>query len=213
MNVKLSLIKQSVCPPNGFRYVFPGDGYAVVAFTYNDWVENARAHLRVNGLEVPADLAAVMEDQLCQTLEPGWCMYDDPMRPRVNTDLNWDDVKVGLVTFGKWLAVGCATVEQAEAERRASICARCYMNVAIGGCSACQKVVSEVVGKRKTKLDGVLRACAVCRCVLRAKVWFPQNALASQNEKGQSLYPGHCWLKKGGENFVSGGAAAGKSAD
>lgn len=204
VSTKLALIKRSVCPPNGFRYVFPDDGFVVVAFTHTDWVENARAHLRANGREVPLDLEAQMEDQLCRVLEPGWCAFDDPNRPRVSTDLSWDDVKGALATFGRWVRGGCKFASQSEAERRAEICVRCYMNTHIGGCSNCERLVSEVVGKLRTKNDGSLRACAVCRCVLRAKVHFPIETLDTETEKLQALYPEFCWLKKGGENFERG---------
>jgi len=172
------------------------------AWDYQTWVENARAHLVANGQAVPEDLPVLMEDQLCQTLEPGWCNYDDPGRPRVNTDLSWGDVLGGLATFAEWLARGMRYVSQAEADRRAEICARCYLNVNIGGCAACQKMVAQVIGDRTTKYDPNIRACAVCKCVLKAKVHFPISVLDRQAKKAQPLYPEFCWLKKGGRNYA-----------
>lgn len=199
----LRLEKPSVCPPDGFRYTFPEDGYVARGWTYNDWVMEARNHYHANPVlgPEPRDLEALMEHQLCQTLEVGWCMYDDPSRPRVNTSLTWDDVQAGLKTFARWTLGGCKTVTQTEAERRGEICTRCYMNVNVTGCSACQKVVEEVVGNKKTKSDPALRNCAVCRCFLRAKVHFPMETLDTETSSLQSLYPSHCWLKRGGENY------------
>lgn len=201
----LRLVKPSVCPPDGFKYTFPEDGYLAHGWTYTDWVQAARNHYHANpNLTEPPDLEAQMEHQLCQTLEPGWCMYDDPNRPRVNLGIGWEDVQQGLKTFSAWAIEGRKTTTQAEANRRAEICTRCYMNVNVTGCSTCQKIVEEVVGDKKTPYDGALRNCAVCKCFLRAKVHFPIKLLLdTEREKLQSLYPEHCWLKVGGTNYVS----------
>src|SRR5436190_12061539 len=167
---KLSLINPTQCPPNGFRYVDPMDGFTCHAWTYFDWVELAKAHLRANNREIPLDLEEKMMEQQCQTLDPGWCMFDSPDRKRVSADLSWGDMVEGLQAFGRWLTGGLKTVDQTEAERRAMICSRCYMNVQIDGCSGCQKLVAEVTGKLKTRFDNTLRGCAVCKCVLKVKV-------------------------------------------
>jgi hypothetical protein len=203
----LRLVKPSECPPDGFRYVFPEDGYIAHAWTHTDWVNDATRHYQVNpGLgAVPPDLVERMEDQLCQTQEPGRCMYDDPNRPRVSTSFGWDDVVQGLTVFKEWLLGGRERVEQVEAERRGEICTRCFMNVNVQGCAGCQKLVAEVSGKLKSKNDFALRSCAVCKCFLKLKVHFPlQLLLDNEDEKLQSLYPSHCWLKRGGENFEPG---------
>jgi hypothetical protein len=142
-----------------------------------------------------------MEHQLCQGLPPGWCLYDDPSRPRPSTSLSWNDVSAGVKTFARWIAGGAKYVQQNEAERRAVICSRCYLNVNVQGCSGCAQLVKEVVGDKKTKHDGSLRSCAVCKCFLKAKVHFPIETLDTQSEKVQSMYPGFCWLNKESENY------------
>lgn len=201
--MKLSLIKeQGPCPPDGFRYVDPHDGWLCHAWTYNDWVDFQIAHLRANDRPVPIDLGEAMQDQLCRTLPPGWCNYDDPKRPRPSTGLGWGDIAAGIKTFGDWIAKGAQYVGQAEADRRAEICTRCYLNVNVEGCGACHKVIAEVTKDKKTKFDYALRACAACKCLLRAKVHFPlQTLLDNESREVQEMYPEHCWLKKGGENY------------
>lgn len=198
----LSLVKLwGPCPPDGYRYVFPEDGFLCHAWTYVDWVEVAKRHLQANGKEIPPDLEQKMQDQLCLTLPPGFCLYDDDNRPRPNMSLEWGDVASGLKTFARWIAEGCQYVSQAEAERRAAICSRCYLNVNVQGCSGCQKAVSEVIGKKQTKLDNTLRNCAVCKCFLKAKVHFPISTLDTDREKVQQMYPEFCWLNKESENY------------
>lgn len=198
----LRLINQwGECPQDGYRYVFPDDGYVVHAWTYVDWVQAARNHLQANQKPIPDTLEADMQHQLCLTLRPGYCLYDDEKRPRPNMSLSWGDVAEGLKTFSRWIASGCQFVVQSEAERRAAICSRCYLNVNVQGCSACQKAVTEVIGDKKTKVDSALRSCAVCKCFLRAKVHFPIETLDTDSSKVQELYPGHCWLNKESENY------------
>jgi hypothetical protein len=198
--MKLSLINPTVCPPDGFRYVFPTDGFVVHQWTYDAWLDQAKSHLQANGAPLPADLQSQLEDQLCKTLPDGWCLYDDPSRPRVSTSLGWNDVMGGLKTFGTWIAQGCSFVDQTEADRRALICSRCYMNTNVQGCASCQKLVAETVGNKKSKYDFALKTCAVCKCFLRAKIHFPITTLDKSSAQ-QELYPEFCWLKKGGENY------------
>lgn len=197
----LSLSKPSVCPPNGFTYRFPSDGFIAHGWTHQDWIQAARNHLAGNNMPEPLDLVAQMETQLCQTLEPGWCNYDDPGRPRVNTSLGWDDIQSGIATFSKWALRGAPVVTQEEANRRALICSRCYLNVNVSGCSGCHKIAKELLRNKHSKYDFALRACAVCKCLLRAKVHFPISTLDRKDSAVQSLYPTHCWLNKTSENF------------
>jgi hypothetical protein len=201
-NTRLCLINTwGDCPPEGYRYVDPVSGFLAHAWTYVDWIDVERRHLAANNREIPATLEAQMQEQLCKTLPPGWCLYDDPNRRRPSVFLNFSDVASGLKTFAKWLAGGMKYVDQKEAERRAEICTRCYLNVNVQGCASCGKAVEEVIGSTRTKYDSALRSCAVCKCFLRAKVHFPIETLTSDLAGHQEMYPDFCWLKKGGENF------------
>jgi len=198
----LQLVNEwGACPPDGYRYVFPEDGWLCHAWTYVDWVAAAKAHLTVNNKPIPPTLEADMQQQLCLVLPPGWCLYDDDNRPRPSTSLEWNDVVNGLKTFARWIAEGCSYVLQSEADRRAEICSRCYLNTNVQGCTACQKAVDEVVRDKRTKFDSVLKACAVCKCMLRAKVHFPMSTLDTDDETVQAMYPGHCWQNKQSENY------------
>jgi hypothetical protein len=200
--VKLSLINKLVCPPEPyFRYVFPEDGYAASGATYDSWITQAGMHSQANNMSAPSH--EDMEHQLCLTLPPGWCNYDDNNRVRPSTNLGWDDLQRGLATLGRWLGGGKKAVDQEEADRRALICSRCYLNVQISGCAGCQRLVAELVGGRSSKYDFALKGCAVCKCVLRAKVHVPQEILDKESEALQEVYPSFCWLRKDGENHLT----------
>lgn len=200
--MRLALVNQwGACPPDGYRYVDPKDGFVAHAWTYVDWVDVEVAHLRANNRNVPPDLGAQMQEQLCRTLPPGWCLYDDPNRARPSTVLSWNDVATGIKTFSRWIAQGCQYVLQSEADRRAAVCSRCYLNVNVTGCASCQKLVQEIVRDKHSKFDDVLRTCAVCKCFLRAKIHFPMSSLDTESAKVQQMYPDFCWLNKESENY------------
>jgi hypothetical protein len=196
----LALTNYRVCPPDGFRYVFPEDGYVSHAWTHDAWIADGAAHCQANNYDIP-DLAERMEEQLCKTLPPGWCNYDDPNRARPSTVMHWDDVLRGTKQMATWVAGGMQYASQEESERRALICSRCYLNVYVSGCAACHALVETVVKDVKTKSDAHLKACAVCKCLLRAKVHFPMEVLDKENARVQELYPEHCWLNKQSENY------------
>lgn len=198
---RLCLTNSRVCPPDGFRYVFPEDGFIAHAWTYNDWIATGEAHRVANNYEIP-DLPQRMEEQICKTLEPGWCEYDDPGRRRATTVMAWQDVLHGTKQMAAWLAQGMHFTSQEEADRRAAICAKCYLNVHVSGCAACHALVETVVRNVSSKYDPFLKACAACKCLLRAKVHFPMEVLDREDPGVQELYPEHCWLNKNGPNYV-----------
>ncbi len=201
--LKLSLIKPQNVPPDGFRYVDGVDGWVDHAWNYQSWIQQEKNHLTANNRPIPEDIESQMETQLCQTLPIGWCDYLPQGFKHFSTSLDWSDVKRALETFGRWITGGAKTVEQEKAEHRALICSRCWYNTSISGCSACQKLVSEVVGQRHTKYDFALKGCAVCKCVLRAKVWFPISVLDKMPDVQKESYRQvpHCWLNDESENY------------
>lgn len=191
-------------PPDGYRWKCPHCGWENQSYDYRDWIEKAAKHISENHPETP-DLEADMQEQLCKTLPPGWCNYDDPLRPRVVvTTLDWKDVLRGSETLAKWAIQGARSVSREEAERRATICTRCYMNVGLSGCSACQAAIEVMSRGFSTRQDPYLRSCAACKCHLKLKVHIPISVLDKENQSVQQLYPEHCWLKKSGPNYVSG---------
>lgn len=199
----LAFSNPNVCPPDGFRYLVPETGYIAHAWTFDAWKDLVRDHCQTNNLNWDEARLKDMEQQHCLTLPPGWCNYDDPNRPRVNLSLSWDDVKEGLATFSRWIAGGMSYVSKEEAERRALICSRCYMNTNVSGCSACQAAVAAITKSRKTIHDQHLRACGVCKCLLKAKVHVPLSILDKGHLGAQELYPGFCWLKQDGSNRLN----------
>lgn len=188
-------------PPDGYRWKCPECGWFNHTFDYPEWVKAGEKHIREKGREPDPDFALQMEEQLCLTLPPGWCAYDDPNRPRVTLNYDWADVMRGAQALSGWLLHGSETVDSNEAARRATICTRCYLNVGLSGCSGCAAMVEKLRGSLQTKQDRYLNSCGVCKCDLKLKVHFPISLLDKENPGVQSLYPSHCWLRKDGINY------------
>lgn len=204
--MRMQLLSYREVPPDGYRWTCSQTGVQIRNWDAVEWVGKAKRHLQSNNLPVPIDLQAQMEDQLCQLLPPGWCAYDDPNRPRVDTRLSWVDVEVASKTFIDWAEQGRPLVDQPEAERRANICARCYMNVRAQGCGkSCRALIRKLTGlflNRKTSVDDQLNTCAACKCDMRVKCHFSLDLIESNDSRDlQQLYPDFCWLKQGGMNY------------
>lgn len=199
------LLNPDLVPPEPhFAYRNPQSGHWSVSQTHDDWIKQEYEHRKGNGMDVPPNLRQIMEEQLCSTLPAGWCEEFDPNRIEPLTRMHRGDVLEGMKVFAKWAVQKAPYVSQVEAERRADICSRCHLNVQVLGCSSCHAIADELTKKVSTSKDGNLIACAVCKCLLRAKVWFPLPILETvDNEWKQKTYPKFCWLKKGGENYVA----------
>jgi hypothetical protein len=196
------LLNPDIVPPDGFKWRSPETGWWSVAETHVDWIRAAHDHLKGNGLPVPLDLRQQMEEQLCKTLPAGWCEEFDPNRVEPITRLHRGDIIEGMEVFLRWGVQKKPVTDQDESERRAAICANCYLNVQVQGCSSCYQVAEELTKRFHTSRDNQLAACAVCKCWLKAKVHFPLRILESvDSDWKQQNYPSFCWLKRGGKNY------------
>ncbi len=189
---------RTLVPPTDFVYTHES-GYTTRARTYYDFVEKAKEHRRANDLPIPLDFEAQLNEQLCGILPPTWCERDAGDVSWVDTRFNWADFTEGMKIFGKWGAEGMPLVDEATANQRAAVCVSCPLNVNITGCAACHKMATAITGavaKKNGQYDDNLRACAICKCALKAMVWFPMDIL-QQNEtvERQTLRPDFCWVK------------------
>lgn len=192
------------CVPNGYRYLVPETGTDFVAWDIGSLFDLVRENLVKNGHLVPLDLQEKIEDQMCLSLPPGWCEYDNPNRVRPNTALTWADVRSGIQVFSDWMGKGLPYVSQEEANRRAKICGNCPLNVTVTGCSACHKLAAQVTANVSTPYDESLKACGACSCLLRAKVHFPLDILEKNTTNvARAVYPQveWCWLNRSGGNY------------
>lgn len=197
------LRNKDLVPPDNFRYVHSETGHRSEASDYWTWQGRIAAHRKANNLPVVS--AAEAENQLCQQLPPSFCSQSDPNRPWVDIRFTLGDVADVMKVFVSFAASGFQFVSQEEANRRARICVGCYNNINVSGCGACRQLAGFITGslaQRKTSHDDALKVCGVCRCLNRAQVHVPLEALDTKDSpEKQALYPSFCWLKNGGENY------------
>lgn len=196
-----------VAPPDFYVYTDPDTGWLCEGRDYYSWVSKERDHRNANNLPVPNNLGELMQQQLCKRLPPDLCTYDPSDPEWVDVRLTWDDVYGAVKTYREWKAQGKPFVPNEEAERRAKICANCYLNVHVAGCGGlCNEIVrlvTETKGDKKTSVDGQLKNCGACKCVNSAQIWFPIDVLlANDSPDKQPKYAENCWKKVDGKNFV-----------
>ena len=102
-----------------------------------------------------------------------------------------------------WLSSGGPPVEQALADKRAAICATCPKNVEGSWYTvAPATLIKETLEARKdlkleTPSDSQLKSCAVCKCLMRLKVWVPlQYITANTKPEIMAEFPQWCWIYK-----------------
>lgn len=197
------LRRRDISPPDFFRYVHSETGHPTVAVDWTTWQEEIVKHRQGNNL--PPITANDAEDQLCGQLAPEWCEGNDPNRPWVDPRISLNDVADAMKVFASFMVSGFKFVSQEEATRRARICVGCPNNLNIQGCGACRQIASFVTGtlaQRSTPHDDKLKTCGVCRCVVKALVHIPLNALAAKSTPDrEALLPSFCWQKPSGENY------------
>jgi hypothetical protein len=207
------LKNRDLCPPeitsgDSFRFVHRETNHVSQAPTYYDWIERIRSHRSANSLPPVSEVEAM--DQLCKTLPPEYCEHNDAnSRSWVNPRLSWGDIAAGVVAYAKLALSGFKTVSQDESNRRARICAGCFLLVPIQGCGACSKLASLIVGdvaQRRTNYDEALngKACAACACPTKSLVHFPLSLLeqADPGDAKQPAFTLFCWRKKTSENYL-----------
>lgn len=202
----LEFISPSTVPPGGtynfevsalrdYGIDIPADVTAKFSFpTEPGLLQQIKQYLRANQIEVPKNLIPIVRDYICRTVPEGFCQGDSSM-PRTKflskrtiedgTRILFESHRMSPTEF---------YVPQAEAERRARICANCPMNLP-GICPTCTSMLGNLMAKwlggRSTPFDNFLSACGKCGCALKAKVHVSIKALALTQKHD---YPSNCWM-------------------
>lgn len=203
-----TLKSKTTVPPDGFRYMQPETGVTRDGQSLSGTITMVIEHRKSNHLErqSPEEVAEDVERQICQRVPPNFC--NDPDCSVVREDrITKDYLVAGTLALLEWIKASATGktpfVEQTEANRRAAICARCFLNSGktekCSGCKAGERLreaMGVTIGERTTDRDGVLDACRVCGCLNRVTVWFSAEILRgnmtdAMREKYRQV-PG-CW--------------------
>lgn len=172
-----------------WRYAQPETGAVFTGFAYSLMRDKVVKHRKA--MDIPFDEVTFM-DELCRQNTAIECSGRpaDPSR-----QLTLADVRRFFSTLSAWDGT---FVDQGEAERRASICIQCPMNVTVAGCKGCSGVLKwakEKLGGNTTSKDRALESCRICGCFNSVSVWVP---LEAQNVEGLE-FPVHCWKVAAGD--------------
>lgn len=105
----------------GWKYQYfdkNGNTYSVTGMTLRDLIENTKRSMKVNGFEVPDNIDAWVEDQICTRQPPGKCIYDDGLGDQITKGIH----AVARVADSVANAIGL----KPELEKKARTCLGCH---------------------------------------------------------------------------------------
>lgn len=192
-------LNKQLTPPGHWRARCPHCGFWLKHYEWRAFEAQVRQHNASNGHE-----EWDYETAACEQLPPGSCLYADGRQPEpFENEMSIDAIGHAghaLIHLTLGYLFGSPLVDQAEAERRAAICARCPMNVSIRLCLTCRgmegikELVHRVVGSNTTSSDADLQGCRICSCQTRTIVWIKPDILAKGfTETQRARTPSHCW--------------------
>lgn len=205
---KLHLSNRNVGPPGSFRYhikelgpIAPLIAWVGPFHAFSDLRNEVAKRCQSNGIPIPSD--ADIEDQMCQSLPPGHCRTEDnlPVVAPGGLAVMAAAFSQGTRTLFDWWRNGMQRVSTDEVVRRSYICNECPENKPIDGCRSCamngvHALVNQIVANQTLPSDGMLQACAVCQCSLKAKVRLPtETVLKFMPKSQQERLWSKCWLR------------------
>lgn len=183
------LLNPNMVPPGGWEYREPRiDGPPFRCGDLSCLVRKVQECRQYNGFErqETQEVQADIEEQICQRVGHEWCEH--MKAGQWGFSISFDRIKAGTVALLGWAKAAFSGedpyTDEAEANRRAEICSRCWANKAITGCYGCgladaiRGMLVEAKGSRRTAIDDKLHACLVCGCSNAAQVWIKPEILA-----------------------------------
>lgn len=180
------------CPIEETRVVY-------VNYTWPELVRAVRKHLEANRLPVPADLSLEMQARFCEISKSKFCAEHDPYVTERESFMA--DSQRFLRAMQDAAINGL--VDQAEAERRAAICAACPQNqdqrftwcFSCSAKTAAAKLAKLTLGV-STSRDGELKHCRVCHCDLKLKPWVRREVMDEPKFRGKwENEVVKCWMR------------------
>lgn len=180
----------------GFFYHVEATKTVFVNMGWRELFKQVKAHLKGNNVAIPVNLGLIMHAAFCQ-YRPDLCLERDPEQEKKVSA--WQMMhrfyQSAVVPF-----ISGNLVDQAEANRRAEICASCPMNTdkVTEFCVSCatRSLISDVnqfLTSRHTPSDAALNHCGVCQCDLKMKVWCPKEPMDVQEYKEK--WVSNCWMR------------------
>lgn len=172
---KLRLIDARVSPVGGWRWLHSRAKRVFQATSRDELLQKIENYERANGMAPTPNLAGEIESWICY--QPGNERRCLGVMHRGRKALEY---AAGTVAYLTAKMMGDrAFIDEATATRRAKVCANCPHNLLNENDSKLQyytdEAMKEQIGDRKTEHDDKLFTCAICSCLLRAKVHFSRE--------------------------------------
>lgn len=179
------------------RYIDPMTEIPVVGDTAKKIADKVIFERKERNLPTE-DVLKEVEEYLCSQL-PSLCQRRITGM-MVKKEYTKADVLAFIESVKGTLTSG-GVVSEEEAARRANVCLTCPYNLRLAGCEGCNGISSlvfKLLGARRITNMGALKACGICGCSLKAKIWVPKETLqkTSQIQATQGQFPSWCWVEK-----------------
>lgn len=191
MRLKSTLVE----PPGGWFFQEPATGMTFKDIAFSMLVQRVAVHRRNNNIETKGDLASEIETAICARLSPENQVAHCEMGTAYPKSVHWSMIDRFLKSAVAFVTGDENLVSQAEAERRANICAACPLNTGLHGCAMCRQTLNalrEKLTTRRTTQDDKLQACSWCLCDNRVQVHVPLSALRAGKRELPNP-PSWCW--------------------
>jgi len=175
----------NIFPPDGYVFTEP-DGTRHRGDSWRDLKERIVRYRKANNFS-PGDPEAEITSQLCARA-PSFCRNSNPQPVRIGPSFN--AIVIGWLT--RVLGLKLPRVDDAEASRRAAICARCpaqrSLNMTCGSC------ITDINKLRRAVLDGAdslhknLHPCSITGEDCSVAVHIEQPPISGQT-------PDYCWRR------------------
>jgi hypothetical protein len=177
---------KNIVPPGGrYFYEVPESKALLEDFSMTGLLARIRGHYADNGLVVPSDIEARVEDHVCRHVPEGFCYGDLDGRPRARV-VTLDQIRSKTTA----LAAGRPRAHPGLARQRAEICGKCSQNDR-SACPTCVGLVSWAQRLGGNDLGGIanwLGICAVDLTAIPAKVQL-------KDVPDDPGYPETCWRR------------------
>lgn len=200
----LTMLDRETTPNGGYSYLQSETRTRLTAPTLRLTAETVIKHRQANGIAAGSmdEVMLEIEGQICATAPPGTCRDVQGQVVMSGVNLSLAQVMQGTATLLDWFSQGREKVSQEIADQRSQTCASCYANKDPDGCGACagqglRELADKIVGGKSTRYDSYLKACAICGCSVRAKLWLPIELIRKHTlDEQRDRFPEHCWVKK-----------------
>ena len=137
------VLNEHMVIPGGWHYRIPETGIEVPGGSWAQLNEFVRNHYTANAIQIPSNIDDLITEYACRNGAD--CSYDEVKihKPEGRKSLQIGDVIRFSMSLLHGLTVGGGKVDQAEANRRASICSTC---------SFCQSNISFARARTSSKV-------------------------------------------------------------